>query len=128
MTLRDLGNWFARLWDAVSSGFDVAFTETIWDWPLWISIPVAVGVPWAVIALCANHVKEMLGKRASFWGTAGFGAATAMCLLAGYELWFRNELFPAGTGLVFFMRLGYLIMVGIFAFGFLHGIIHRQGK
>jgi hypothetical protein len=64
----------------------------------------------------------MPGKRASFWGTAGFGAATASCLLAGYKLWFRNELFEEGTGNVFFMCLGNPIMIDIFGFGFLQGI------
>lgn len=125
MTLRDVGDWFSGLWYAIGEGFHIAFTESILDWPLWISIPIVIGVPWAIIALCATHVREMRNQTASFWGTAGFGGATALCLLAGYELWFRNELFPTGTWVVFFMRLAYPIMIAIFGFAFLHGVLQR---
>ena len=70
----------------------------------------------------------MRGQTADFKDTVGFGVATALCMLAGYELFFRNALFETGTAVTFFMRIAYPILIGIFGFAFLHGVAHRPGK
>lgn len=125
MTLRDVGAWFEGVWASVADGFHVAMTESFWDWPLWLSIPVGIGVPWFLLWMMANHVHEMAGKRASFWGTVGFGVGAVLCAYVTYDVWFQLDIFKEGSRALPYMRFGYPIMTAIFGFACLQGIASR---
>ncbi len=127
MTLRDVGSWFDGVWASVADGFHVATTETFWDWPLWLSIPVGIGVPWFLIWMMANHVHEMRNQVASFWGTLGFGVGAALCALATYEVWVLLSVFEEGHRALPLLRIAYPIMTAVFGFAFIFGALSRMG-
>lgn len=126
MTLRDVGAWFGETWASVADGLHIATTEAFWDWPLWLSIPVGIAVPWFLIWLMANHVQEMAGTRASFWGTVGFGVGATLCAYVTYDVWFQMGIFEEGSRALPYMRFGYPIMTTIFGFACLQGIVSRM--
>ena len=59
MTLRDLGASFAELWQSFLDGLHIAATQSFWDWPLWLSIPVVIGVPCLVLWMIGAAFKEV---------------------------------------------------------------------
>ncbi|NTT87755.1 hypothetical protein [Tabrizicola fusiformis] len=127
MTLRDVGELFGGVWASVADGFHIATTEAFWDWPLWLSIPVGIGVPWFLIWMMTNHVREMRTQVASFWGTLGFGVGSALCAYVTYDVWFQMSIFDGGERALPFMRFGYPIMTTIFGFAFIFGVLSRIG-
>ena len=128
MTLRDVGAWFERLGASVADGFRVASTETFWDWPLWLSIPLCIGVLWFLLWIMANHVQEMHTQVASFWGTLGFGVGAALCAYVTYDVWVQMSIFEEGDRATPYMRFGYPIMAAIFGFAFVFGVLSRRNR
>lgn len=127
MTLRSVGAWFEGVWASVADGFHVAVTEAFWDWPLWLSIPAGIGVPWFLIWIMVNHVQEMRNQVASFWGTLGFGVGAVLCTYVTYDVWVQMSIFKEGERALPFMRFGYPIMTTIFGFAFIFGVLSRIG-
>jgi len=115
------------LWAPVGDGFHVATTEAFWDLPLWLSIPVGIGVLWFRIWMMANHFYEMRSQVASFWGTFGFGVGAALCALATYEVWVLMSVFEEGHRALLPMQIAYPVMIAVFGFAFIFGVLSRMG-
>lgn len=125
MTLRDIGTWFADTWGAILNGFHIAATQSFWDWPLWLSIPVGIGVLWLVLWLIANHILETRGQRASFWGSLGFTVGALVCAYVTYDVWFGGSIFDEDQRGSRIMQIVYPIMTTIFGFAGLSGFASR---
>lgn len=126
MTLRDVGEWFGEKWQAMWDGFHIAATQSFWDWPLWLSIPVGIGVPWLILWLIANHIRETHGQRASFWGSLGFTVGALLCAYVTYDLWFGGAIFDEDQRGLRLMQIAYPIMTTIFGFAGLIGFASRR--
>lgn len=129
MTLRDVGSWFSELWQSILGGFQIAFTQAFWDWPLWISIPAVIVVPWAILAMIGAGLKEMReGKPEPLGWTIAFGIATALCALVTYDLWVAQTIFEDGEKNTGWLRVGYPIMTTFFGLYFLISVAKRRRK
>ncbi len=129
MTLRDVGTWFSDLWRSILDGFQIALTQNFWDWPLWLSIPTVVIVPWAVLALIGAGLKEMReGEPEPLGWTIGFGVATALCALTTYDLWVSMTILQYGEKNTAWLRIGYPIMTTFFGLYFLISTAKRRRR
>ena len=125
MTLRDVGTWFEEVWASVADGYLVASTQSFWDWPLWISIPLVIGVPWFLFWVHATDVREMNGKVVSFWGLVGFAIFAVLAGAASYGAWAEIRFFDDLEPILPIMRLVYPIMTVIGCMGFAEGVFSR---
>ena len=127
MTLRDIGTWFTELWRSILDGFQVALTQGFWDWPLWISIPAVIIIPWAVLALIrAGQTELREGQLEPLSLTVGFGVATALCALVTFDLFVTETIFQNGNKATAWLRIGYPIMTTFFGLYFLISIGKRR--
>lgn len=129
MTLRDIGTWFTDLWRSILDGFQVALTQGFWDWPLWISIPAVIGVPWAVLALIGAGLKELReGAPEPLGWTIGFGVLSALSALVTFDLFVTETIFQDGDKATGWLRVGYPIMTTFFGLYFLISIGKRRRR
>ena len=129
MTLRDIGAWFEDLWRSIQDGFHVAATQSFWDWPLWISIPLVIGVPVGALVVIGAGSKELReGEPDPLGWTIGFGILGALCALATFDLWFGSTVFEDGDPDVAWLRIGYPIATAFFGGYFLISVAKRYRK
>jgi hypothetical protein len=126
MTLRDVGDWFAGLWASFLDGLHIAATQSFWDWPLWLSIPVGIGVPWLILWLIANHIRETRNERAGFWGSLGFTVGSLVCAYVTYDIWIGGSIFDEEPRGMIFTQIIYPVMSIVFGFAGLHGFASRR--
>jgi len=128
MTLRDIGTWLAERWDAILAGFRIASTQSLSDWPLWLSFPVAIGVPVLVLWWIGALIREArTGEPDSLCWTIGFGVATFLCALVTYDVWVSMTVWNEGDERMGWLRIGYPIMTTFFGSYFFVAVAkHRR--
>lgn len=129
MTLRDLGIWSRDLWRSVQDGFQVVATQSFWDWPLWISIPIVIVILVGVPALIRAGIKEGgEGEPESIRATLAFGVLAVVSALATFDLWVSQTIFQEGDENVGWLRIGYPIMTTFFGGYFMISIAKRRRR
>jgi hypothetical protein len=129
MSLRDIGNWFSDLSRSIGDGFSVASTQSFWDWPLWISVPVVLFAIWVLLLGLSGCFDEMrTGEPESLGMTILFGVVTFLCVLATYDLYISMTVFEEGEAYVVWLRIAYPIMTTFFGTFFAISIAKRRRK
>lgn len=106
MTLRDVGDWFSEKWQAILDGVRIAATESFWDWPLWLSISVGIGVPILILWFIGTLAKELReGEPEPLGWTIAFGVLTFLCVLTTYELWVSMVVWEEGDKNLGWLRI-----------------------
>ena len=116
MTLRGIGEWITVKWDlakdALYVGLDTAATQVFWDWPLWLAIPVGIGVLAVVLWLAAQFAEDLrTGKPEPLGWTIAFGVATFLSALVTFDLFVSMAVVDGTDG---FLRIVYPIMTVLF--------------
>lgn len=131
MTLRDVGVWFADRWGSIKEGFHVAATQSFWDWPLWLSISVGIGVPLLVLLWFGALIREVhTGEPEPLGWALAVGALAFLSALTTYDLWFSMTVWDASDKNLSWLRIAYPIMTAFFGSNFLVSIIicRRHGR
>mgnify|MGYP006961053849 CR=1 FL=1 len=118
-------HWFEGGWVSVADGFHTATTDAFGDWPLWLSIPIGIGVPWFLIWMMTSHVHAMQNQVATFSGILHFGVATTICAYVSYDAWFQMSIFKEGEKGSTIMRIGYPMLTSTFGFAFIFDVFSR---
>lgn len=127
MTLRDVGTWFVDRWDSIKDGFHVAATQSFWDWPLWLSISVGIGVPILVLWWFGALIREAYtGDPESFGWTLAFGVLAFLSALTTYDLWVSMTVWDESDKNLGWLRIGYPIMTAFFGSYFLVSVAKRR--
>jgi hypothetical protein len=101
-------------------------TQSFWDWPLWISIPIVISVPIFILWIVGQTREELSqGEPDGIGWTIGFGVATFLCALTTFDLWVTGAVFEGGEKDTGWLRVGYPIMTAFFGFYFILSIAKR---
>lgn len=126
MTLRDISTWFADKWDSIKEGFHTAATQSFWDWPLWLSISVGIGVPIIVLWWFSALIREAhTGNLEPFGWVLAFGVLAFLSALTTYDLWVSMTLWNENDKNIGWLRIGYPIMTVFFGSYFIVCVVKR---